>query len=184
MGALLAHEIACQLERSGEQVESLVLLDPPFAMPAERSTDAELAEQFVTDVLRTLGRPDGQGVPVTNSATASATGSVAGALDRLAALFDVGGGDRAAARAELERRFAGYATHRRLMSDYRPHARVQAPALLISACQSPNAAAVALWAELLGAGSVTVPVEADHYSLLLPPASQQVAKEIAANLVR
>jgi amino acid adenylation domain-containing protein len=53
MGAVLAFEIARDLERAGERVSLLVLLDPPFAIP--RDFDADAGTRFAQDAARSTG---------------------------------------------------------------------------------------------------------------------------------
>ena len=170
MGALLAHQIASQLERAGEQVASLILLDPPFAMPVESSTDLELAEQFVADALRTLGRP---AEPVSRPA-----GSTDQVLDQLADLLANSGANSIDTRAEIARRYAVYAANRRMMSGYQPVEPVHADTVLVSARNSPNQPAVQRWPELVEAEFEAVSLDADHYTLLQPPLCHEVAAMI------
>lgn len=176
MGGLLAFEIAQQLERDGERVESLVLLDAPFAMPADGGiSEVQLAAQFVADAGRTLGWP------ATESEPASVADQLASLADRLAA----DGADAEAVHAELRRRFAVFAAHRQAIAGYRPAGSVRASTLLIGAEDSPNAAAQRRWPEVLTGPVSTSYLPGDHYSFLQAGAVPVVAALIrqAANRV-
>jgi thioesterase domain-containing protein len=163
MGALIAYELAKELERQGEAVELLILLDAPFALQEDPCRPEELARYFVADSLRTVGRPE---------ASVEAAG-VEQHLDHLAALLDSNGAS--GVRAEVGRRFEAFSLHRRLMSGYRPDGAVRAPTLLIGAQHSPNAAAQPRWQALLPNVEQHI-VDADHYTLLRPEAARYIAE--------
>jgi thioesterase domain-containing protein len=172
MGGLLAYEMAKQIEREGETVELLVLLDAPFETEIDHSSPEELARYFVADALRTIGRPE---------VSIEAVG-VEEHLDQLAALLagglDSGGlesGGDGSIRAEVARRFEAFTLHRRMMSGHRPHGRVQAQALLIGANRSVNATAQPHWQALLPNAARHV-LEADHYTLLHPENTRHIAQ--------
>jgi thioesterase domain-containing protein len=60
MGAVLAFEIAQRLEQQGAEVRLLVLLDPPFAVPADFApAEPLLAGRFVADAIQSLGQDTG-----------------------------------------------------------------------------------------------------------------------------
>lgn len=58
VGGIIAYEMACQLQQSGEDVALLTLLDsaPPAAEPAPVASDATLFLQFAWDLGRLLGK--------------------------------------------------------------------------------------------------------------------------------
>ena len=195
MGGLVAYELARRLEREGEKVDGLVLLDPPFAVPDDPSTAASpleggsaegrIAGWFVADAARTLGRggdlataPD-----PARSGAAEQLDWLAGRLDADTAAGAGAPGSAAgvatAVRAEIGRRFAVFRAHTELIAGYRPSAALHTRTLLVSARHSPNAAAAAQWLALLGPAAATVHVvDADHYAFLGPPLVAQVAAAI------
>jgi amino acid adenylation domain-containing protein len=171
MGGVIAYEIAREMEADGAKVAVLVLLDAPFAVPADRfSGENDLAAQFAADAAMSLrldlgARPDP--APVT----------VAGHLDRLAARLD----ERSA--AGLRQRFAVFSAHTRLLAGYCPAPSaepVRARTLIVSASDSPNAPAAQLWAATLGHQANVLTVGGDHYSFLRQPVVSQVAAGIRA----
>jgi amino acid adenylation domain-containing protein len=165
MGGVLAFEIARQLEQAGAVVRLLVLLDAPFAIPADHvPADHELAAHFVADAMHSLGL-DAADAP--DPAAASAAGQLAWLADRLAG--DTAGG--AGVRAGLERRFGLFAAHTRILAGYRPGTDgVTAPTLIVSAADSLNAPAAGQWQSLLSSGEVSIlEVPSDHYAFLRPP---------------
>jgi thioesterase domain-containing protein len=194
MGGLVAYELARRLERDGEKVDALVLLDAPFAMPEDPakaasaldggSAESRIAAWFVADAARTLGR-DGD----LADAPDPAAGSAAEQLDWLAGRLDAddagtpgsAAGLAAAVRAEIGRRFEVFQAHTRLIAGYTPSTVLHTRTLLVSARHSPNAAFAAQWRALLGPGAATVhTVDADHYAFLGPPLVGQVAAAIRA----
>ncbi|HEU5269095.1 MAG TPA: amino acid adenylation domain-containing protein [Jatrophihabitans sp.] len=163
MGGLLAYEMAKQLERQGETVELLVLLDAPFATRIEQDEPERLVRHFVEDALRTTGRP----------VTAIEAVGVEEQLDQLALLLDSGGDG--AVRAEVARRFEAFTLHRGLMSGYRPAGEVRAHALLIGADRSFNVTAQSHWQAVLPNAERHL-LAADHYTLLRPENARQIAQ--------
>ncbi len=164
MGGVLAYEVTRELERDGAEVGLLALLDAPFKVPAGRRTDAEhLTWQFVHDAAQSLGMGD-----VPDAPAAELFGWLAAAL---------GGGTTL--NAQLRNRLEVFSAHYRLMTGYDPAASappVRAPAVIVSADDSPNAATRTRWPALL-TGRV-VSVDGDHYSFLRPPAVSAVAEAI------
>jgi len=163
MGGLLAYEMAKQLERQGETVELLVLLDAPYAIRIEADDPELQVRHFVEDALRTIGRP----------VTAIDAVGVQGQLDQLAVLLDSGG--HQAVRAEVARRFEAFTLHRRLISGYRPDGPVRAHTLLIGADRSVNATAQLHWQAVLPHCERHL-LAADHYTLLRPENVRQIAQ--------
>ena len=170
MGGVLAFEVARQLEQAGEAVDLLVLLDAPFAVPADYvPADPELAARFVSDAMDSLAldSADSPGPDVTSVA------------EQLSWLADrLGGG--AAVAAQLERRFRLFAAHSRMLAGYQPTAGgTQAAALIVSAARSPNAAMAWQWQGLLpSTATVVAEVESDHYSFLRSPLVTEVGATI------
>jgi thioesterase domain-containing protein/acyl carrier protein len=166
MGGVIAFEIARQLERAGAAVGLLVLLDAPFAVPADHAPgDAERAGRFVADATRSLGL-DSAGAP--DPAVTPAASQLAWLAARLAGRADTAG--RAAIAAQLEQRFSLFAAHSRMLAGYQPAPPgSRAPALIVSAARSLNAPAAGHWQRLLGGPVSVLPVDSDHYAFLRPP---------------
>jgi thioesterase domain-containing protein len=168
MGGLVAFEIAKRLESGGHQVAFLGLLDAPFAVPAEQPADEpRLAERFVADAARTLGWTETE---------PPAGVSVDERLDWLARRLD--GGNPAAVRAEIDRRFAVFHAHTKAIAGYVPRGSVRAAALVVSARRSPNAEAAVRWAGVLQGEVQTMSLDSDHYAFLRPP----LVRELSAAL--
>jgi thioesterase domain-containing protein len=169
MGGLLSHQIVAQLEQAGEQVELMILLDAPFAIPDGADEESRLARLFVADALRTLGRSD-IGQPESDRVE-----------DQLACLITaLNPTDRVATAGELRRRLAVFTEHRRLMAGYRPVRPVRAATLLIGARRSPNAAVQHDWTSLAGGPLQRIDYDTDHYGLLQPPCVADLAARIRA----
>lgn len=174
MGGVVAFEIGRQLERAGADVGLLVLLDAPFAIPADGvPTDQELAARFVADAMHSLGL-DAADAP--DPAAVSVAGQLAWLADRLA--DDAAGS--ATVQAGLERRFRCFAAHSRMLLGYRPGTEgVKAPALIVSAADSLNAPAAGQWQSQLSSGPASVlEVASDHYAFLRPPMVTRVGAAI------
>ncbi|MGH3410124.1 MAG: hypothetical protein ACRDRJ_47650 [Streptosporangiaceae bacterium] len=91
-------------------------------------------------------------------------------------------GDTEAVQARLRTRFDVFQRHVRMLSGYRPAgAPVRAPALIVSADDSPNAPFRHRWPARL-AGPVTVrPVAGDHYAFLRPPLVAEAGRAIRSH---
>lgn len=193
MGGLVAYELARRLEEDGEKVGALVLLDAPFAVPAfsadapstpdGRAPEGTIAAWFVADAAQTLGwtgELPGAPDPAVSSA-AEQLDWLARRLDAVPGAPEAGSGLADAVRAEIDRRFAVFQAHTRLIAGFRPRAALRTRTLLVSAARSPNAAVVSQWLELLGPPSATLQsMDADHYTFLQAPLVTQVAAEIRA----
>ncbi len=181
MGGVIAFQIAQRLEQAGADVSLLVLLDAPFAIPADYpSGDAELAARFVADAAHSLSL-DTAGAP--DPAAVTPAGQLAWLAGRLA-----GGSDPAqcspamgdAIEAGLQRRFELFAAHSRMLAGYRPAGNpVRAATLIVSAASSLNAPARALWPGHLKGEVSVLSVESDHYEFLRPPLVQDVGAAIS-----
>ena len=172
MGALIAFELARALERDGAEVGLLVLLGPPFDFPSAPAgpSPSSLAGTFVADAARILGAA---AEPPDPAATAAA--------DQLAWLAEAVAAD-AAARARLRTGFDVFSRHTRMLPGYTPDGPpVRAPALIVSADDSPNAAFRHRWPALLDGPVATLPVAGDHYAFLRPPLVAEVARAIRSH---
>ncbi len=178
MGGIIAFEVARRLEQAGAEVSLLALLDAPFDFPgldvpdADPATASRLAGMFVTDAVRSQGVDDGQ-LPATAPAEDQLTWLARALADP---------GDTEAVQARLRARFDVFQRHVRMLAGYRPAgAPVRAPALIVSADDSPNAPFRHRWPALL-AGPVTVrPVAGDHYAFLRPPLVAEVGRAIRSH---
>jgi amino acid adenylation domain-containing protein len=155
MGGVLAFEVARLLEQAGAEVGLLVLLDAPFAQPGLLPGERELAGQFLADAAASLGW-DLAGLP---DAAATPAGEQ---VDWLAG--------RLGGASQLRRRFEVFQAHVRMLTGYEPAGPpVMAPALIMSAGDSPNAAAAADWPRVLGGQVGALRLPGDHYAFLRPP---------------
>jgi amino acid adenylation domain-containing protein len=177
MGALIAFELARALERDGAEVSLLVLLDPPFDFPesgaggADPDSPGRLAGRFVADAARILGagaeRPDPE---------------TASAADQLAWLAGAVADSDPDVLARLRTGFEVFSQHTRMLPGYTPDGPpVRAPALIVSADQSPNAVFRPRWPALLDGPAATLPLASDHYAFLRPPLVAEVARAIRAH---
>jgi amino acid adenylation domain-containing protein len=185
MGGVVAYELARRLEKDGFQVRLLALLDAPFAAPHDRARDEDtLAGQFLADATLSLGsdsqsRPDPAITPAaeqlvwlathlleTTSDDADPTAANSSAVTDLA--------------AQLRLRFDVFGAHWQMLTGYQPEPSpaVQAPTVIISANDSPNAASRELWPQVLAGPVTTLPVDGDHYTFLHPPTVAKVARSI------
>ncbi|MEO7262645.1 MAG: amino acid adenylation domain-containing protein [Jatrophihabitantaceae bacterium] len=169
MGGLLAHEIVRQLERDGETVELMILLDAPFAIAEDTADSARITREFMADALRSLGlpaldQPESDGIETQ--------------LARLAQALDPTDSDRAATVEQLRRRLAVFTDHRRLMAGYRPVGQVRATTLLVGAQRSPNAKVQPDWLGIIGGTLCRPEYDTDHYALLQLPHVRDIAAQI------
>jgi amino acid adenylation domain-containing protein len=188
MGGVVAFEIARRLERAGERVALLALLDAPFALPGPgRLTEPQLAGQFLADAAQSLGWDAGQAPDPATSSTAGQlawlAGRLGGATERPGSGTAAGGGAAAGApdgvAALLRRRFEVFGAHSRLLAGYQPAGgRAAAATLIVSAARSLNAPARACWPSVLRGPVSTVVVDGDHYTFLRPPLVADVGTAI------
>jgi thioesterase domain-containing protein len=171
MGGLLAHELAYQLEEVGAVVDLVVLLDAPFAIAADSSTDSGLARQFVADALRTLGE---------RASEQPDSDEIEDQLAYLVEVLDPAARNGCATLDEVRRRLAVFSHHRRLMAGHRPTRRLHAASLLVSARQSPNEAVQNDWAGIIDGNVDRASYDTDHYGLLQPPHIRDIAARVLA----
>jgi len=184
MGGVVAYEIARRLEKEGCQVRLLALLDAPFAMPRDRALDEDtLAAQFLDDATLSLGT-DSQSRP--DPANTPAAGQLAWLATHLLqttspnADLSADSGDLAALAVQLGQRFDVFRAHWQMIGGYEPEPSpaVQAPTLIVSANDSPNAPTRDLWPKVLAGPVTTLPVDGDHYTFLRPPTVAKIAISI------
>jgi amino acid adenylation domain-containing protein len=196
MGGVIAFEVAQRLELTGLQVGLLVLLDAPFAIPADYVPgEPELAARFVADVGNSLGldmskAPDpavtgceGQLAWLAELVGSGNGGAVSGSSSNGGASYisagNVGGSERDAMAARLAQRFGLFATHSQMLAGYQPAApQVHAPTLIVSAAASPNAPARLAWPRMLTGPVSVVSIDSDHYAFLRPPLVADVSTAI------
>jgi thioesterase domain-containing protein len=166
MGGIVAYELAGRFEELGEEVALLALLDAPSSLPDRpRPPERELAALFVADACRTLGWPvedsPGAGPPAADQ------------LAWLAYRLVAGGGEAGALRAQLERRYAVFKALNEMVTGYRPRVVVHADTLLVGAERSPND--VGPWSRVLDGKVRSIRLPYDHYTLLQPAGSREIA---------
>jgi amino acid adenylation domain-containing protein len=203
MGGVIAFEIARQLEQAGQQVSLLMLMDAPFSTPqAEVLTESELAGQFLAEATQSLaggtqslaaGTASGPPDPATASAReqlawlagrladedGDGADTPAAAADGAKGAGGTDSADRDALTAQLQRRFDIFRAHAQMLAGYQPAGpAVQAPTLIVSADNSPNAPARSRWPGVLTGPVSTQRVAGDHYSFLRSPLVAEVGSSI------
>jgi thioesterase domain-containing protein len=168
MGGVLAYELARRLERIGEEVACLALLDAPFSIPAVRHSEAASAAQFVLDVAAIQGWD-----------ATEAPGHAVPAVDQLAWLAEQAGSG-IGMRAELDRRFEIFRAHQQALSGYRPSEHIRANTVLIGADSSLNRSAQPRWLTLLDGEVSAHSLPGDHYSFLRGPGIDEIARLISS----
>jgi thioesterase domain-containing protein len=177
LGGVVAFEMARQLERRGESVDLLVLIDSRAPGAGERPaprTDGELVAQFAYDLARIFGL----GLSALPAGFADLT--AAEALDRLAIEAAHSGALPPGLDAgELARRFAVFAANFRAFESYRG-GRCEAPLILFRAgdAQDSETPADLGWERLLGRPAEAFPIPGDHYTLLQPPHVEELATRL------
>lgn len=173
-GGQLALAIAGRLQRDGERVASVTMLDSVLAtLPsgAEPEPAAALHDEAVGFLTRTAGVPEGTGL--------------AGLADRAAAGETLLGGlDRAA----LDRIVAAYVRHSRMMERSGVGQRWDGDVLLVSATADKTPALRAerdaRWRRNLGGGYRVVDVDVDHHGLGGPDGWRRTGPLIAELIAR
>ncbi len=178
-GALVALEMARQLEARGESVALLVLVDPMTITDAERERgldDVEMLALLMRDLGGIAGLA-GAAVPVTGEELAG----LAGAAERLdlilARAVEAGVLPPDADLPRLRRIVELYQANQLAARAYLlPPARC--PLHIVAAAAGPVPARLGLW-EPLAAGGLEVKIlPGDHYTLLRPPAVDALAAEM------
>ena len=165
MGGLVAFEIAHRLEAAGEQVALLTLLDTAFpGAPHPPISDGGLATLYAADAAAGLGLAFAPPPGFSSWPVADQLHWMADHLGLAAPGHD--------GQPEMARRFAVFKANVAAVGGYRPVA-VRVPTLVISAVGSPDHTAA--WAATVSGECTVVQVPGDHYTLLEPPAVQQVA---------
>jgi thioesterase domain-containing protein len=184
LGAVVAFEMARQLEARGERVALLALIDPPppqSAPAAEGLGDLALLAGLVEDLEGLSGRHleiDAAEIlalpPGERLARVLALAQSAGALSPELRL------------AHAEELLAVYAHNRRALDGYVPIPYsgelvvVRAQGSLPAGTGDPTLG----WRDLAAGGTGIVVLPGDHYSLLRPPAVEALATALAGPLTR
>ena len=175
MGGILAFEVARRLEQAGATVDLLVLLDAPYAVSAVHKRDQDRAGDFVSDIARGAGWDTGN---LPDPARTSADDQLAWLARHLSGQD----GDSArAVAAQLELRYDIFKALAGMLTGYRPlPPPVHAPALIVSASRSRNAATWEQWPQVLAGPVSVLRPDAGHYDFLKPPIVADVAAAILA----
>jgi amino acid adenylation domain-containing protein len=171
MGGVIAFEIARQLESEGAEVNMLTLLDAPFAVGASAAAESQLAGQFLTDAVQSMGFDQSQAPDPATSTAADQLSWLAGQL----------GADHPDSGLEsaLRQRFDVFRAHVLMLAGYQPTApQVSAATLIVSADSSPNAPARDHWLVVLSGPCNIRGVPGDHYTFLRQPHVTEVATAI------
>jgi hypothetical protein len=173
----------------------LALLDAPFAIPPATpltipATDVpaqpQLAGRFLADAARSLGWETADLPDPATSTAAQQLAWLAGRLHTDGAGVNADHGPNAghetetgAVAARLRDRFDVFQAHSRMLAGYQPAIPpLQAPTLIVSADDSPNAPARAHWPRVLTGPVSTLRVDGDHYTFLRPPLIVEVSASI------
>ncbi|HVS00541.1 MAG TPA: amino acid adenylation domain-containing protein [Thermoanaerobaculia bacterium] len=174
MGGVVAFEMACQLERHGETVEPVVLIDSLApGRPEERAVqDGELVALFANDVARLFGL----GLPSLPAAAEDALLLLSAEAER-AGLLPAGSGS-----GEVQRRFKVFQANFRALESY-SGAPCAAPVILFKAAETVRPEADLGWSRL-SQGPVEVhALPGDHYTLLQQPHVQALAARLRKRLL-
>jgi pristinamycin I synthase-3/4 len=174
MGGVVAFEMARQLQRQGETVDRLVLLDS-YAPGSENGPlrgDGELVALFAYELAHLMGSHIELPPDFRERATGDALSWLTAEAERLGLLPP--GVDT----EEIARRFAVFRANFRALERY-AGGSCDAPALLLRAAGSP---AEAGWASLLTRPAEVLDLPGDHYSLLRPPLVEELAAALRERL--
>jgi len=202
MGGSLGQEMACRLHDLGERVELLLMFDsndPTYITPVDRSTgdavDAELLVRHLAALEGYLAVDLGVGTPEESAALAALPPQRrrAEAEGRLRRHHLLGRG------SDLGDRLAVFGRHLRALAAHRPRRldAMDTATLLVRADQvSPRNSGIGMgvddtppglpdlgWGRHLARPPEVVGMDADHYSLLRPPAVHRLAEAVNAVLV-
>ncbi|HVR96470.1 MAG TPA: amino acid adenylation domain-containing protein, partial [Thermoanaerobaculia bacterium] len=162
MGGVVAFEMACQLERQGEVVEPVVLIDslaPAGEGRPERVVgDGELVTLFANDVARLFG----VSLPSLPAAAEDALRLLAAEAER-AGLLPPGAGD-----GEVQRRYKVFRANFRALEGY-SGGPCAAPVLLFKAAETDRPEADLGWSRLSRGPVEAHELPGDHYTLLQQP---------------
>jgi thioesterase domain-containing protein/NAD(P)-dependent dehydrogenase (short-subunit alcohol dehydrogenase family)/aryl carrier-like protein len=179
VGGALAHAMAAELERAGDAVELLCVVDPPAASPDGTIAPLDLlAVSFGADTYRTI--LDGPPEPLQPIRALPRRDLPAMAADLAAAALAAGllrAPLAADSAAEQMIRIGG---HLALARRYRP-APVRAPLLaIIPTRRAESARARAAWAAWSSGPLTLLEVEGDHFSIIRAPSLDAWAPELLA----
>ncbi len=176
-GALVALEMARQLETRGETVALLALVDPMTITPDERARELDDLAMLAL-LVRDLGGLAGATVPVTREELAGLDTPAARLDFLLARAVEAGVLPPDADLPRLRRIVALYQANQRAAMAY-PLPATGAPIQVLAAGEGPIPARVHLWEPVAQGGLEVLTLPGDHYTLLRPPAVERLAVELA-----
>ncbi|HBL30034.1 MAG TPA: non-ribosomal peptide synthetase, partial [Acidobacteria bacterium] len=181
LGAVIAYEMAQQIERSGDRVALLAMLDPSSPQEGlnERLDDTSLLAGFAADLVRLSGRPVELDAKVLEGLDVSA------ALDRMVELGRREGVLPPEVDAlRLRERFELFSRHMKALQSYLPRPYGGSVTLFRAGASLPPGATdlTAGWGEL--APAEVHLLAADHYSLLQRPALDHLVGHLKDGLRR
>ncbi|MET8763273.1 SDR family NAD(P)-dependent oxidoreductase [Lentzea sp. NPDC004782] len=188
MGGTVAHEVAVELTRSGDEVELVIMIDSNLPQHITEIASADVDAEVCLRFLRSLE---------------AARGIDLGAGAELAALTPAARREAIAARmrehglsgSTTDLRLAVFARHLRMLADHDAHRLDAATRVLLFRAGRPSprnagigmgvddvAAADLGWTPFVGGRLATVDVDAHHYSVLQDPAVGVIAARMRAAL--
>jgi thioesterase domain-containing protein len=177
-GALVAHAMACALERADRPPRGLILVEPAWPAGAANPDD-DTAEAMLADE---LGLPAGERSALLALPADQRLAQLAQAAVRGGALPE------AVALATLTRTGGVYQAHRRAHARHRP-GRFGGRTLVVRAAQQPDVARARLavdpsggWAGFLVRAPELHRLDGDHFSLLRPPHVTALAQLLTQTL--
>ncbi|MEM9292782.1 MAG: thioesterase domain-containing protein [Acidobacteriota bacterium] len=176
LGALLAWEMARQLEAAGEAVEAVLMIDPgaPATEPAAAPEGAALAQRFLAD-LAALATRTAPPLALQGEESWDDLRQRALAVGRDASL--PGSEDEETFFTLLER----YRANAQALAAFAPAPRAQGVATLLMAAESEDPTGGEGWRELAPGATVTT-LPGNHYTLVQPPRVRALARAVSAAL--
>ena len=174
MGAFVAHEIACQLQESGDEVALLVLFDPPpLATFREDGADLTIGLTRFSESVGLNG--DGLAAAIERLGQDPSDEQLASLLDQTGRA-GLTPGDMDV--SQLRRRFDLHTAHLEAMKKYRPRP-FAGRIVVFRPSDAPNAAvAEDDWAGIATGGIACYTTPGDHYSMLREPHVQDLSREL------
>jgi amino acid adenylation domain-containing protein len=179
LGAVIAYEMAQQIERSGGTVALLAMIDPSSPEPSAGIDETALLAGFAADLVRLSGRQVSFGQEVLEGL------DVDEALDRL---VELGRSEGVLPpdldRSQLRERFDLFGRHLKALQGYAPRP-YEGEAVLFRASGSlaPGATDPTLGWSALTRAEVHL-LDADHYSMLQRPILDRLVEQLRSHLKR
>ncbi|MFP2929420.1 alpha/beta fold hydrolase [Pyxidicoccus sp. 3LG] len=182
MGGMVAFEMARQLQRRGEHVEVLALIDPTPTPEAREASTEDAAPDTVALFARDLGRLTGLELPELPVA--------AGPEELLQAVLEEGRKRGVlipeAGLTELRTLLQVFSANVRALRTYAPR-HIEGKLTVLRAVDSVDLSAAGRdrgWGDKVAQGAEIQEVPGDHYSLLQPPHVEVLAERLKALLDR